>query len=247
VLLNLLLNAAQSIPEGDASNNEIRVHTRSAGDDVVIEVRDTGAGIEPEVVGRVFEPFFTTKPIGVGTGLGLWICHGIVTSFGGRIEVESRPGKGSCFRVSLPVAHHEAPAVPSSARPRIPIRGRVLAIDDDTLFLSTMARVLGRQFEVVTVSSAREARDLIAGTEFDVILCDLMMPEMTGMDLHHELARTMPSEADKMIFLTGGTFTPRAQTFLDTVPNQRLEKPFDPKHIRALILDRVERRPAPQE
>jgi PAS domain S-box-containing protein len=105
VVLNLIVNAAQAIPEGRPSENEIRVTTRqdSAGR-VVLEVRDTGSGIPHEIRSRVFDPFFTTKPIGSGTGLGLSICHGIVTSLGGEISVESTLGKGTTFRVVLPVA-----------------------------------------------------------------------------------------------------------------------------------------------
>ncbi|MCE9670196.1 ATP-binding protein [Myxococcus stipitatus] len=103
VFLNLLINAAHAIPEGRPEHNEVRVTLRPAGERVVVEVRDTGVGMTPEVRARIFDPFFTTKPVGVGTGLGLSICHGIVTGFGGEISVESEPGRGSTFRVSLPL------------------------------------------------------------------------------------------------------------------------------------------------
>ncbi len=103
VLLNLIVNAAQSIPEGQAERNLIRIVTRmGAGGRVAIEVRDTGCGIPNEIRGRIFDPFFTTKPIGIGTGLGLSVCHSIVTLLGGEIEFESEPGHGSVFRVLLP-------------------------------------------------------------------------------------------------------------------------------------------------
>jgi PAS domain S-box-containing protein len=103
VLLNLIVNAAQSIPEGQAERNLIRIVTRmGAGGRVAIEVRDTGCGIPDEIRGRIFDPFFTTKPIGIGTGLGLSVCHSIVTLLGGEIEFESEPGRGSVFRVLLP-------------------------------------------------------------------------------------------------------------------------------------------------
>ena len=105
VALNLLVNAAQAIPDGKATENEIRVVTRMDGAHrVVFEVRDTGCGIPPEIRRHLFEPFLTTKPVGKGTGLGLSVCHGIVTSLGGEITVESEVGKGSTFRVSIPVA-----------------------------------------------------------------------------------------------------------------------------------------------
>jgi CheY-like chemotaxis protein/two-component sensor histidine kinase len=242
VVLNLLLNAAQAIPEGDAQSNEIRIVTSVAGEFVALEVRDTGAGISRIAREHLFEPFFTTKPLGLGTGLGLSICHGIVTALGGRIEVESQEGQGSTFRVLLPVATEERPdavaSVPTDAAPR----GRILAIDDDRLFLTTIDRVLRKHCDLVTSTSARDALALIAKGDFDAILCDLMMPEMTGMDLYAELLSTAPAEAEKIIFLTGGTFTLRAQTFLDGVPNLRIEKPFDPKLLRAVIEDRVRRK-----
>ncbi|PTL78827.1 ATP-binding protein [Vitiosangium sp. GDMCC 1.1324] len=104
VLLNLLINAAQALPVGQPERNEVCVRVRAVAERVVIEVRDSGSGIAPEVRDRIFDPFFTTKPVGMGTGLGLSICHGIVTGMGGEISVESELGRGSTFRISLPVA-----------------------------------------------------------------------------------------------------------------------------------------------
>jgi signal transduction histidine kinase len=111
VFLNLLINAVHAVPEGAAEAHSISVHGRTDGERVVVEIADTGCGIEPAVVGRIFDPFFTTKDAGKGTGLGLSICHGIVTEHGGGIEVESTPGKGTRFRVVLPVARPTGAAV----------------------------------------------------------------------------------------------------------------------------------------
>src|SRR5207237_275844 len=102
VFVNLLTNAAQALPEGNAEQNRVTVRTRVEGDFVVAEVSDTGSGIAPDVLPRIFEPFFTTKPAGVGTGLGLSICHGIVQQHGGALEVDSTERTGSTFRVRLP-------------------------------------------------------------------------------------------------------------------------------------------------
>jgi signal transduction histidine kinase/ligand-binding sensor domain-containing protein len=103
VFLNLLVNALQAIPEGHPEHHEIRVTTRQAPDGrAVIEVRDTGQGIAPEILPRIFEPFFTTQEAGEGTGLGLSICHSTIESMGGEIQVESEPGRGATFRVLLP-------------------------------------------------------------------------------------------------------------------------------------------------
>jgi two-component system NtrC family sensor kinase len=109
VFLNLLINAAQAIPEGRPDRHEVRLVLRHSGDRVIVEVKDTGVGMAPEVRARIFDPFFTTKPVGEGTGLGLSICHGIVTGFGGEITVESEEGRGSTFRVVLPVAQPPRP------------------------------------------------------------------------------------------------------------------------------------------
>jgi signal transduction histidine kinase len=242
VVLNLLLNAAQAIPEGDASHNEIRIVTAVLAEHVSLEVHDTGSGMPPEVVARIFDPFYTTKPVGFGTGLGLSICHGIVAAFGGHIQVESRPGRGSTFRVLLPVAaevgEQAPPSIPLGAVPR----ARVLAIDDDALIVNVLKRVLGSCCDLEAVTSVRAARTLLAEREFDVILCDLMMPETTGMDFHEELMASSPRQAESMIFLTGGTFTSRAQAFLDGIPNLRLEKPFDPQQLRDIVRERAPHR-----
>ncbi|HEV3049274.1 MAG TPA: ATP-binding protein, partial [Longimicrobium sp.] len=105
VVLNLLLNAAHAIPPGKEEQNEIRVTARANGaGSVVVEVSDTGSGIPPETLERIFEPFFTTKPVGQGTGLGLSVCHSIITSMKGTIQVESQVGRGTTFRITLPRA-----------------------------------------------------------------------------------------------------------------------------------------------
>ena len=247
VVLNLLLNAAQAIPPGDEGSNEagheIRVVTRDEDETVLIEVKDTGSGIPKDVLERIFEPFFTTKPIGIGTGLGLSICHSIVTGFGGTIDVDSVVGFGTRVRVHLPKGRALSIHPTASPEPPPVRRARVLAVDDDAQFLRTIARVLGRENEVVQAGGGREALErLSSGEKFDAILCDLMMPEMTGMDLHAELCRIAPGEAAAMIFLTGGTFTPEAQAFLESVPNPRLSKPFDLKEMRRTVAEAVERR-----
>jgi signal transduction histidine kinase len=241
VWLNLLLNAAQAIPEGATERNEIRIVTRSDDGRVVVEVHDTGAGIPPEHLGRLFDPFFTTKPIGVGTGLGLYTCHNIVAALGGGIAVESEVGRGTMFRVTLPAAH-PADREPTP-RPRPALagrRGRVLVVDDDRMVGVSVFRLLSSEHDVTVTSSAAEALEQLESRgEFDVILCDLMMPDMTGMDLYEELFRRSPETARRVLFITGGAFTPRAREFLADVPNARIEKPFDGQSLRALIRERM--------
>jgi CheY-like chemotaxis protein len=243
VFLNLVVNAAQAIPEGYADANEIRVRTRvdEPHGRVIVEVSDTGSGIAPEAMKKLFTPFFTTKPIGVGTGLGLAICHRIVSDMGGDIAVSSQVGVGTTFRVSVPVAPTdaaEAPAPAPAATARR--RGHVLVVDDERSICNVIRRMLGAEHDVDGVTSAMDAlRRVGAGERFDVIFCDLMMPVMTGMDLHAELARLAPDQAERMVFLTGGAFTARARAFLDEATNPRVEKPFELATLRDLVNARV--------
>ena len=242
VFLNLLVNAAQAIGEGAADRNEIRVSTGTTAEGrAVVEVRDSGGGMPPEVARRCFEPFFTTKAIGVGTGLGLAICHGIVQGLSGQIEVQTEPGRGTTFRVTLPAGHTRAPLTRARLAPGATSRrGRILVIDDEPIIGAAIRRALGREHEVHVLTRASDALERLgAGERFDVILCDIMMPEMTGMDLHEAVSNRDPECAARMIFLTGGAFTARAREFLDTVSNLRIEKPFDTQNLRAIVNDRL--------
>jgi CheY-like chemotaxis protein/anti-sigma regulatory factor (Ser/Thr protein kinase) len=242
VFLNLVVNAAQAIPEGHADRHRITIVTRTdERGRAVIEVRDTGPGIPANVLDKLFTPFFTTKPAGVGTGLGLAICQRIVTGMSGEISVESTVGKGTVFRVVLPAARAE-PIAAAPVRITQPAtrRGRVLLVDDDEMIGSAIRRALSSEHEVTTVVKAQDALDRIgSGERYDVILCDLMMPLMTGMEFYQRLALELPDQADRVVFLTGGAFTATARTFLDEVPNIRLEKPFQVQNLRALVNDRV--------
>ncbi|MET0414145.1 MAG: response regulator [Polyangiaceae bacterium] len=243
VFLNLVINAAQAIAEGNAQDNEIRVSTAtdSAGR-ATIEIADTGPGMPPEVLSRLFTPFFTTKPVGVGTGLGLSICHRIITSCGGSIEVTSEVGKGTTFRISLPASLAKVAQVAHDVTVDVTAvrRGRILVVDDEPMIGKALQRAMSDEHDVIATTSASQALESITvGERFDIILCDLMMPQMTGMDLHEALLRVAPEQASRMIFLSGGDFTERARAFSNTTSNTRLEKPFDLRQLRALINDRI--------
>ena len=246
IFLNLLVNAAQAMPEGRGDRNELHIKTRSDREEVVIEVRDTGSGIAPEILPRIFDPFFTTKPVGVGTGLGLAICHRLVGAMNGHLSVESEVGKGSLFRVTLRVAGLTELARVSSQPSPAPIstgpgrQGRVLVVDDEPMLSNVLKRMLMEEHQVTVVLSSEEALELLSrGERYDVIMSDLMMPEMTGMDLFAEVRRLDPPQAERMVFMTGGAFTPLARDFLENVPNQRIEKPFEMADVRALVRNLV--------
>jgi KaiC/GvpD/RAD55 family RecA-like ATPase len=210
-------------------------------DEAPNQISDTGPGMPPEVLRRLFTPFFTTKPIGVGTGLGLSICHRLVTSFGGQISVDSQPGNGTVFRIFLPQAESEdATDETPVAAPRAARRGRVLVVDDEKAIGQTVRRTLEPEHEVTALTSARDALERIeAGERFDVILCDLMMPQVTGMDLHAAMLQAAADQAARIIFLTGGAFTPAARAFVDKTTNLWIEKPFDVRQLRALVNDKI--------
>jgi CheY-like chemotaxis protein/two-component sensor histidine kinase len=243
VFLNLLVNAVQALPDGRAEN-EIHVRVRAAGSQVIVEVADNGAGVATDVRSRIFDPFFTTKPVGLGLGLGLSICHNIVSAHGGTITLDSEPGRGSTFRVALPAQGGDGvPAPPAAQRPRgagdgdgTAKRRRVLVIDDEPALSSMIRRVLMRDCDVEVAADGREGlRRLETDPPYDVVLCDLMMPDMTGMEVYSEIAKRRPGQETRFVFMTGGAFTPRATDFLAQVPNRRLEKPFETAILRAIV------------
>lgn len=244
VFLNLLINAAHAIDEGDVPNNSIRVRTWSQGDDVFVEVTDTGKGISEESIERIFEPFFTTKPVGVGSGLGLPICQNILSEFGGDIRVESELGRGTSFTVRLPVHKGVAMVTRETLRSEAPevarVRGRVMVVDDEPAIRAMVVRMLGASHEVVSAASGEAARRIIERDQaFDVILCDLMMPETTGMELHKWLAAEHPGVAEKVVFVTGGAFTPKASDYVARVGNVRIEKPYETAKLERLVFELV--------
>ena len=228
VFTNLLVNAAHAIPDTTERAGVIRISTRTDPEGcVVVMIEDNGSGMSPATLRRLFEPFFTTKAIGSGTGLGLAVCQNLVSALGGRIDVESELGRGATFRVVLP-ASKAHPVVPEQPCPSpTPTGGRILIIDDKPTLRASLKSLLDREgFITRTAESAEQGLALALAETFDVVLCDLMMPGKTGMDVHAELERVRPDIARHMIFLTGGAFTPRAAKFLENVGNPRIDKPF---------------------
>lgn len=244
VFVNLLVNAADAIPEGDPARHEIRLRTTSAPDGgVVVEVSDTGTGIAPDDRARIFDPFFTTKPVGTGTGLGLAICAFIVTALGGSIAVESELGRGATFRVVLPPAdaRAEAASAPAPPEPSPRRRGRVLVVDDERAITRSIKLALGGQHDVTVADDGATAHALAAAESFDCILCDIMMPGIDGPELYERLRADGRGHERRIVFMTGGAFAPRATRFLAGVPNACIEKPFEIGALLALVDRMVER------
>jgi two-component system, cell cycle sensor histidine kinase and response regulator CckA len=240
VFLNLILNAAQALDEADARRNRVRVRTFDDGANVVIEISDNGPGIQAEILPRIFESFFTTKPRGMGTGLGLPISLGIVRGLGGEIVVESRKGEGATFRVRLPADETAAPIAsapaPVATRARGYQRRRILAVDDEALLLKAYRRMLGDAHELATALGGHEAlRILERDAAFDVILCDLQMPDMSGVDLYATVRERFPALGDRFVFVTGGAFSSDARRFLEETVAAVIQKPFRLEDLLELI------------
>lgn len=202
VVVNLVVNAQQALI-GAAPPRRLTLSASQTAIDVVLEVADSGPGMTPEVAKRAFEPFFTTKPQGVGTGVGLSVCHGIVEAHGGRIELETAPGEGARFRLSLPRSDENA-ATRVAAALWTPGRGRVLVVDDEPEIAALLAERLTRDgLSVATASSGRRALAAIEQGGVDLVVSDLRMPDMDGTTLAREIHRRWPALAGRIVMITG--------------------------------------------
>lgn len=185
---------------------------------------------------RIFDPFFTTRPAGDGLGLGLSICQRIVTDAGGEITVESQLGFGATFRVALPEAvRRERKASPRSVPPATTRRGRVLVVDDEEMVGRTIERLLARFHEVHLETDPQKALARVAAEGFDVVLCDITMPGMTGMEVHDRLQGVGAEIAKKVVFLTGGAVSFEIESFIASCPNLVLHKPFSAQQLLSAV------------
>ncbi len=246
VFMNLLLNAAQATGDGGAANHTIVLRTRTdAAGRSVAEVTDDGPGMADETLHRIFDPFFTTALENAEIGLGLAICHSIVTSLGGDIDVYSELGKGTTFRVSLPPAKTFSPPAPRRS-PTLPPparttgqRARVLVVDDEIAIGKAIRRILVNDHDVTLESDARVALERLTHETFDVVFCDLMMPNMSGMDFFDALAMRSPDQAARIVFLTGGAFSRRSEEFLRESHNVCLPKPFSREAVSSVVRNMI--------
>jgi two-component system NtrC family sensor kinase len=230
VLVNLLVNARQAIESTGRAGGTIRIRTVTEPAGVRVEIADDGGGIPPELLSRIFDPFFTTKPPGVGTGLGLSLCQGIVEAHGGTIRVRTEPA-GATFLVRLPVGSPPAPK--SSAVPVKPSRtGRVLVVDDETDLRRALSRLLNQAGHVTgEAGSGREALEKVEAGEFDAVILDLRLPDVRGETLFDEIARRRPSLAGKIVITTGDVLSKETQSFLQVTDARCLSKPFAMKAL----------------
>jgi PAS domain S-box-containing protein len=230
IFVNLLLNSTDALPAHSADRNLIAVSTRSEGGTVAVEVADNGPGVPVGVRDRIFDPFFTTKAVGEGTGLGLFVTRNLVESLGGAIELDDAPGGGARFTIRLPLLSAPARPVPLEHAPaaEAPARGRVVIIDDEPQLAKIFGARLAKEFDVQIFTSGRAALEhLLAGDGYDLVFCDLMMPDVSGMQVFETLRAARPGLERRIVFMTGGVFDPAVAEFLSSVPNDCVDKPFD--------------------
>ncbi len=248
VFMNLIVNAIYAIkekrrqrPAQPAGHIWVTATQEEIGGDpwVHLMVKDDGIGMGPETLKRIFDPFYTTRQAGEGTGLGLSICHGIVARYGGKIWAESEPQQGSTFHVTMPVATPEVlkkiqarrqtgPLVYAPAQSCRKQPYRLLVVDDEESIRQVFTRVLRRSgYEVETVADGETALKHILQHDYDLVLCDINIPNLSGDQIYAELAQKKPDMLPRLLFITGDTHSHRIQQFISKVDNPFLAKPFD--------------------
>ena len=231
VFLNLLLNAEQAILEAK-SQGEIVLTARLREDSgtIIAQVIDDGPGIPPESLLRIFEPFYTTKTVGMGTGLGLSVSYGIVQEHGGRLSVESAPGR-TVFTLELPVIVPPEPEAPDDPHPVINGVGKVaLVVEDEPAVLDLIVTLLGENgWRVDVAAGGRAAFDRLRETPYDLIVSDMRMPDGDGEELYRNALTLDADHGRRFIFITGDTATDGAWSFLEGTDIPVVEKPFKPR------------------
>jgi PAS domain S-box-containing protein len=235
VFLNLIINAEteMKIIHG---KGKLSIKTEKINNILRISFKDTGPGIARENLETIFDPFFTTREVGQGTGLGLSVCHGIVTGHNGKIWAESEPGKGATFIVELPLVTEEGQVEPTEPVveevPRI-AKARILVVDDEPVVRQFISQVLGEQGHTVeTVDNAASALKMVKSKRYRLILLDIKMPGMSGVELYKQFQKIAPSLTKRVVFITGDVMGKRTMAFLDKTKTPYMMKPFDARELK---------------
>jgi len=240
VLTNIILNAEQAMSESPG-HGQLKVQTGIKKKNTIeISFSDDGPGIPKDVIGKVFDPFFTTKEPGKGTGLGLAVAYGIIKEHGGEIHVSSREGEGATFVIELPVLEQQVVLECDKEEkiPKIPntIKGkRILIVEDEEMIIDLVKGVLGKDDSKVEVArNGKEALGKIDTNDYDLIVCDIKMPIMNGIQLYNEIKTRDPGLAHRFIFITGD---PSIETidFINETGNKVITKPFRIEEFEAQI------------
>lgn len=223
VFVNLFINAIHAL--GNPATDEIAIELEADDAHVVARVIDSGCGIPDDTLDKIFEPFYTTKPSGLGMGLGLAVCKNLVESDGGSIRIASGP-TGTTVTVELPRAAEAAKPLEPSAEVPAAGRRRVLIVDDEPFIRDTLCVLLSAYHEVVSADGGAAALAALATDRFDVIISDVMMPGMNGLELYRRIAREHAGVERSVIFVTGGMYAPDLVAFLEETRSKCLAKPF---------------------
>ena len=250
VLTNLIVNAQQAMAEWSGPRRLTDRHPlRSARRQIRLSVADSGPGVPPAIRSRIFEPFFTTKPVGIGTGIGLSVCHGVVTAHGGTITVDDAPGGGAVFVIRLPATTTVEAAAPAGPAPSlIGAGGRVLVVDDEPAVAEALSDILRHAgYRIDIAESGEAALGRVRTGVYDVIFSDVHMPDMDGLTFYRNLRELKPELADRLMFVTGDMLGGNIRTFIEETGLPFLEKPFMPAEVRRLAAETAARPARPTD
>jgi PAS domain S-box-containing protein len=238
VITNLVINAQHALKDAPEPRRlRIRTRYKAARSQIRLVIADNGPGIPPDLRSRVFEPFFTTKPVGAGTGVGLSICHAVIRSHGGSIDIDETAGGGATFAIRLPVVQDEARETAAAPQPVADAkRRRALVIDDERGIAELLAEMLTRDgFSVQIAMNGKDALAELARHSYDLILSDVRMPELDGPALLRRLQSDWPTMADRLIFVTGDTLGLGGGSVLDKLGRPVVEKPITRDDLRRAV------------
>jgi PAS domain S-box-containing protein len=238
VFLNLIINAETEM-KLTHDKGKLSIKTEKINNILRITFKDTGPGIAKENLETIFDPFFTTREVGQGTGLGLSVCHGIVTEHNGKIWAESELGKGATFIIELPLTTEEKqlePTEPIMEEPKKITKAKILVVDDEPVIRQFVSQVLGEQGHTVeTADNATDALKMVKSKRYRLILLDIKMPGMSGLELYKQFQKIAPSLTKRVVFITGDVMGKRTLAFLDKTKTPYMMKPFDAKQLKAEI------------
>jgi len=231
VFLNIILNAETEMKLAHGQG-ALLVKTERIDNAIRVSFKDDGPGIAEENLNSIFDPFFTTRKIGEGTGLGLSVCHGIITEHSGRIYAVSKPGKGATFVVELPIVSEGSAQIAGDADKEQPVAsirpGKILVIDDDPSLLKFLEEFLITKGHTVdAVDNANDAQKVFKKRRYDLILMDILMPDVNGIELYKQLRQLDKSVDNRMLVMTGDILGKSTRTFLHKTGVRFIEKPFD--------------------
>jgi CheY-like chemotaxis protein len=244
VLINLIVNAQQALAESPGQRSlSLSSRFDRRGGMVRLTVADNGPGVPPAIRSRIFEPFFTTKPVGMGTGIGLSVCHGVVTAHGGAITVGDAPGGGAVFEIRWPVATAVETAAQAAPAPSVIVAGgRALVVDDEPAVAESLSDILrhaGYRIDIAENGEAGLAR--VRSADYDVIFSDVHMPDMDGLVFYRNLKEMKPELAGRLVLVTGDMLGSGIRSFIEETGLPFLEKPFMPAEVRRLAAEMTAR------